>query len=511
MIVRGEALRWCLAASAALVVGFGHAGAVAPAAPGPAEPAGEDRAIEGRYRGTIDVPGREVEFELRVVRRGQGASGTISVPAQGIPPSELRRVSVQGERLTFVLALDGAPEALRAEFDLTFADAAWARATGTLRQGGTDYAVRLEPLAAGEGVGPPRPQHPKAPLAYPAQEVEVRTPDGAVLAGTLTIPPADRFGPGPHPAAVLLSGSGAQDRDSSIFGHRPFAVIADDLTRRGVAVLRLDDRGVGGSRSPEGKAGQETIDDAVRDAAAAVALLRARDGIDGRRVGVIGHSEGAAVAAMLGAQDPGLAFVVLLAGMAVPGRQVLLEQGAAIFRAAGVPAERVEALRELNRRVIELAEAQGPPAELAGAIERLVRAQASIADGAGLTPEQERFVSAAVGQQVAFMTSPWMRRFLAHDPSEELEKLRPPVLALIGSLDLQVLPAQNLGAMRAALERSGNADITVFELPGLNHLFQTAQTGHPGEYASIEETFSPKALELMGLWVTARVRPQPAP
>ncbi|MBA4120333.1 MAG: hypothetical protein C0513_06495 [Isosphaera sp.] len=521
MIVRREALRGWLAATAVLAFACisPDARAFAPPAPAGRSPAPADEAgggqqaeaTESRYRGTIDVRGQELEFELVITRRGQEVSGTLSIPAQGIARADIRQLRAEGERLAFTFAPEGTPRELLAEFDLAFADASRTRAAGTLRQAGTEYAVKIEALAAGESVGPHRPQHPKPPLPYTAQEVLVTSSDGAVLAGTLTIPQEARFGPGPHPAAVLLTGSGPQDRDESILGHRPFAVIADDLTRRGVAVLRLDDRGVGGSRSPEGKAGQETIDDYANDAAAAVAMLRSRPGIDGRRVGVIGHSEGAGVGAMLGARDPGLAFVVLLAGTAVPGRQVLLEQAAAILLAAGAPAERVAAIRRVQERVIELAEAGAAEGELSAAIEQLVRAQTNLPPDAPLTPEQARFVSTAVGQQAAFMSSPWVKRFLAHDPAEDLEKVTAPVLALAGSLDLQVLPAQNLAPMRAALGRSGNADITVFELPGLNHLFQSAKTGHPGEYATIQETFAPKALELMGLWVTARVLPQPAP
>lgn len=330
---------------------------------------------------------------------------------------------------------------------------------------------------------PERPQTPKPPFPYAVEDVVFDSAPGVRLAGTLTLPK----GPGPFPVAVLISGSGPNDRDETVFGHKPFLVLADDLTRRGIAVLRYDKRGVGGS---SGRAPGVTTADFAVDARAAVAFLKTRKDIDPRRIGLIGHSEGGVIAPMVAAGDPSVAFVVMMAGSGVPGDELLVAQNRAILTAMGGSEAALAAAEQTNRKIYEIAKSDVSDADAQGRVE-------TILVGLGQAPAQ-----AHVGAAQA--ASPWIRWWLRYDPRPALTKLRCPVLALDGSKDLQVVAAQNLPEIRKALK--DDPDATVLELPGLNHLFQTAGTGAVGEYAQIPETIAPIALTTIGDWVVAHTR-----
>jgi pimeloyl-ACP methyl ester carboxylesterase len=337
---------------------------------------------------------------------------------------------------------------------------------------------------------PERPQTPRPPFPYSALEVVVPGPGGARLAGTLTIP----AGAGPFPAVLLINGSGPNDRDETIRGHKPFLILADALTRRGVMVLRLDKRGIGAST---GGSPDLTTADYAADARSALAWLRRRPEAKADRVGLLGHSEGAEIAPMLAADDPRVAFLVLLAAPAVPGDQLLLAQSRALLEAQGAPADRIEAVARANRDIYAIAKSDLPDDQ----------AFEQVADRLQQAGAPQDAVAAMARQGL----SPWVRWFLRHDPRPALAKVRCPVLALNGGKDLQAPPAQNLPQLRAALKADPQATIT--ELPGLNHLFQTAQTGSPREYGQIQESFAPAALDLIVDWVartTGASTPPPA-
>jgi len=326
--------------------------------------------------------------------------------------------------------------------------------------------------------------------------------EGVTLAGTLTLPP----GSGPHPAIVLLSGSGPQDRDESLLPVaqiKPFALIADALGRAGVAVLRFDDRGVGQST---GDFASATTSDFTADARAAVAYLRSRPEIDPARVGALGHSEGGLeVAAMAGA-DPSLAFVVSMAGPAVPGVEVLVAQSEAIARAAGKSEDEVAQTGKVERTILE-AVRDG----------RMDEARASLATALGeawdgLTAEQQQqagtrdsYVQANVDTQLKALQSPWVAEFLASDPGADWRQAQVPVLALFGGKDVQVLAEQNAPALAEELATDARSLSTIVIFPDANHLFQHAITGSPSEYASLEQAFTPDFLPTLVDWVTARV------
>ena len=305
---------------------------------------------------------------------------------------------------------------------------------------------------------------------------------GVKLAGTLTLPP----GKGPFPAAVMITGSGAQDRDEAILGHRPFAVIADRLTRDGIAVLRMDDRGFAKST---GDFASATDDDFAVDTAADVAFLRTRADIDPARIGLIGHSEGGLVAPKVAARDPRIAFIVLMAGPGVPLSEVLRAQRAALAPGMGLNSEQARQTQAMFDHA---------DAAMLGAkdqAEAKARAQAVFTAEGGALTKAPGAADALANQ----LSSGWMRDLLDYDPRPTLAKVKCPILALNGSKDGQVPPDQNLPAIREATR--GNPDVTIVELPGLNHLFQTANTGAVGEYADIEETIAPIALDTMSAWI----------
>jgi len=334
---------------------------------------------------------------------------------------------------------------------------------------------------------PARPQTPKPPFPYRTEEVTVASAPGVTLAGTLTLPQ----GEGPFPAVVMITGSGAQDRDETILGHKPFAVIADRLTRDGVAVLRVDDRGFAKST---GDFAAATDDDFAADAAAQVAFLRKRADIDPARVGLIGHSEGGIVAPKVAAKDPKIAFVVLMAGPGVPLSEVLRAQRAKLMPAMGLGPEQIKKSQALVDHAVAAMKGAKDQAEARGRALHVIQAE-----GAGVTRSDAEAQALA-----AQLSSGWMRDLLDYDPAPTLAKVKCPILALNGTKDGQVPPEQNLPAIRAATQ--GNPDVTIQELPGLNHLFQTAKTGAVGEYADIAETVAPSALDAMSGWIVRHVK-----
>ena len=355
---------------------------------------------------------------------------------------------------------------------------------GRSLDGGFTQSGRTLPLHfARRAAGAPspmrnRPQTPQPPFPYSARDVSFPSP-GGVLAGTLSRPP----GAGPFPAVVMIAGSGPQTRDEAVEGHKIFLVIADRLTRAGVAVLRYDKRGIGAST---GSYATATGADFTADAEAAVAWLRAQPGI--ARVGLIGHSEGAEIAPRVADQDPGVAFVVLLAAPAIPGYQTILTQQRAIMLASGARPAEVEAQGALEQRLLEAVRAAPDAASAQAAAEK------ALAE-AGMRPER----AAAEARGLA---SPWYREFLNDDPAPALRRLRQPTLVVAGSKDLQILPDLNLPVIRAAL--ADNKDAKIVELDGLNHLLQPATTGAPSEYGDIPVTVAPAALDLITDWVVER-------
>ena len=352
--------------------------------------------------------------------------------------------------------------------------------SGTFTQNGSSIPLVLSPLKEGAQLERPRPQNPTKPYPYREEEVAYENKVQNVhLAATLTIPP----GKGPFPAVLLITGSGPQDRDEALMGHKPFLVLADHLTRTGIAVLRADDRGVGKST---GTFGSATTADFATDVEAGIAYLKTRPEVNPHKLGLIGHSEGGVIAPMVAARNADVAFIVMMAGTGVRGDEILPAQLAAILKSNGKSQEEADKGATDEREVLALAEHEKDDAIVAKKMREL---------SAGKTAD------AQVDAQLKQIRSPWFQYFLTYDPAIALQKVTCPVLAINGEKDRQVLPEQNLPAIRKALEAGGNTHFEVDLLPGLNHLFQTAKTGSPAEYAEIEETISPVALEKMSTWI----------
>lgn len=426
----------------------------------------------GDWHGTLRNATAELRLGLEITAKpGGGYQGRMISPDQSPVWITLDDVTVENGHLIFAgKRLNGRYEGWWDE-----GQQAW---VGEWTQGQTLPLV----LTKGKPAERLRPQTPKPPFPYVAEDVAFDSAPGVRLAGTLTLPK----GKGPFPAAVLITGSGAQDRDEAIMGHRPFAVLADALTRRGIAVLRTDDRGFAKSTGDFAKA---TSEDFATDTAAAVTFLAGRPEIDGKRIGLIGHSEGGIIGPMVAAADPRVAFVVMLAGPGVPSRELMTAQREAVSRTAGNSAESTARNEAIMGRV-EAALAQ---------------------PGKGGTEEAAKVLldagmpQTAVDVTIKQLTSPWYKWFIAYDPRPTLRKLRIPVLALNGDKDVQVVSTQNLPSIREALKDDPKAKVV--ELPGLNHLFQTADTGAPGEYARIEETMAPIALQTITDWVVKTTAP----
>ncbi|MFO0555528.1 MAG: alpha/beta fold hydrolase [Polyangiaceae bacterium] len=361
-----------------------------------------------------------------------------------------------------------------------------------------DVRVVLEPdtlLVAGLNLKPSdqpvtaRPQLPKPPFPYGSREVTYENPkDHSTIAGTLTLP----AGAGKHPAVLLITGSGSQDRDETIFGHKPFLVIADHLSRQGFVVLRVDDRGIGGSN---GDAKSATIETHATDVEAGLAFLGAANEVDPKRIGLIGHSEGGIIASLVASRDKRVAFVVSLAGTGLSGAEINPLQVEAIMKKSGAPPEKIASIVAGQRDLMGLIARDAPEADIDRALGELVKISA---DGEAVDP---KVVEAKLAGEKAALLSPWFKSFVKLDPRETWQKVKVPVLALNGSNDVQVPSKENLAAIGAALEKGGNKRAKLVELANLNHLFQTSKTGLVSEYALIEETFAPAALDALTAWL----------
>lgn len=447
-------------------------------------------ALLGAWEGKLEVGGGiALRLGLKAEKRPDGARViAFASPDQGANFLPINAAALDGAKVTL------GSKAIGATFAGTLDDGK-AEIAGTWKQGPVELPLTLK--KTDKLSEPKRPQTPKPPFAYKAEDVSYpNEPAGITLAGTLTIPE----GKGPFPAALLITGSGAQDRDETLLGHKPFAVIADALTRRGVAVLRVDDRGVGRST---GNQADSTSADFATDVAAGIAYLKTRPEVDARAIGLIGHSEGGLIAPMVAAKSPeDVAYLVLLAGTGVNGAEILKAQSALILKAGGASEGMVAVQSRLLSEILKVAAEAGDDAASQARFEALAKAALAA------LPEADRKILADLAgpsgkQQFLRIKSPWFRFFLTFEPKTALARVRCPVLALNGTLDLQVPPGQNLPAIEAALKSGGNDRVTVKELPGLNHLFQHCKTGAPSEYASIEETFDPATMALMADWIVA--------
>jgi pimeloyl-ACP methyl ester carboxylesterase len=348
-----------------------------------------------------------------------------------------------------------------------------------------------------------RPQTPELPFPYNSEDLEYDgITSGIHYSGTLTYPKSG----GPFPAAVLITGSGQQDRDETIFGHKLFAVIADYLTKRGYAVLRVDDRGIGKST---GNISEATSRDFAKDVETSLQELQKRKDIDRKRTGLIGHSEGALIASIAASESTGIDFIIMLAGPGLKGSALLELQNEAAARSQGASAEMAESYKRLSAAVIQAALSSHDTAVQMQEVwksflswKKTVRPEAVTNMGMGNDTRSRNFLRA----QLERLNTPWMHYFLQTDPADYISKLHCKVLALNGAKDIQVVPDQNLAGIDSALRQSAVKIYTTEKIPGLNHLFQHCKTCTIAEYAQLEESFAPEVLQIMGDWLDKNVK-----
>lgn len=371
--------------------------------------------------------------------------------------------------------------------------------TGRWEQGGASLPITVT-LSDTPIVPVKRPQTPEAPFPYTEKYITFPSlAKGITLAGTLTVPK----GPGPFPAAVFVSGSGGQDRDETMLGHKPFHVLADQLARLGIATLRYDDRGVGLSNGDQAVG---TSKDFANDAEGAHRFLKTTANMKRTKIGFIGHSEGGLIAPMVAARNPDIAFVVMLAGPGVPGKDVILKQSEAIMKAMKASPAEIKKSRDSQLKMFAAVEAvvrKNPsnpdPKKLVAALKKETDALiAALSPAERIEAQKNR---AMVDAQVQQFATPWFRYFLNYDPRTALRKVKVPVLVMNGDKDLQVIASQNVPEVEKALRAGGNKRVTVRLMRGLNHLFQHTETGSPQEYGTIDETFAPEAIKEIAAFI----------
>ena len=429
---------------------------------------------------------REFTLTLDQKTGPNGYAGTFLYTLDRATTYPATDIEYDGSSIRFSVIAPGQPEAYRAHFSATFDDQAEGK--GSLKQANQSISVDWWRDRR-------RPQTPTPPFPYTVEEVQVPGAADASLSGTLTLPKGDA----PHPPENLNTGSGMQNRDSELALHRPFWVIADHLTRHGIAVLRLDDRGAGQSTGDP----NANWDILTEDALSAVAFLAEREDIDGKRVGLMGHSQGASIAPMAAAQRPdAVAFVVLLAGMGMSGSETLVRQAGATFAAMGVPEDLASAVETAYQAfMVQLLDPKASDdARLKTGIE-FIRAQAVAVKTIGQTIPSNQFEAMAKQTIAALLPADDSTELITYNPSIVLPKVQAPVLALNGSLDTQVLANHNLPEIERLVQSGGNTQVTIHLLEGLNHGLMPAKQGTLPEMWSLETTFSPDALRVISEWI----------
>ncbi len=439
--------------------------------------------VEGMWQTALETHGMRLRLQLHVSHDTEkqliAALDSLDQGVSGLPAN---RVSLKETAFHFEVP------AVAGVFEGKF-DAARHTLTGNWSQTGAEQVLEFkhsdEPLALR------RPQNPAEPYPYQVETVVFSNLLSKIsLAGTLTLPK----GPGPFPAMILIAGSGPHDRDEELASHRPFLIIADYLTRKGYAVLRYDKRGIGGST---GSVDNSTTLDFAGDTLAAINYLKSRKEIEVKKIGLLGHSEGAMIAPYVANRSPDVAWLVLLAPPATRGEETLINQSSLIGQVGGLTQSQLLASLTFDREAYELVRTEKDPAAIEARLKVLLKESGL---DAAMPP-------AALETQLRMLSSPWFHFFLDYDPEPVLKELKTPTLALYGQKDLQVPPKFNMAPFKKALQEAGNKDFEVRELPELNHLFQHAYSGSPAEYAAIEETFSPEALQILSEWVVRHGTP----
>jgi dipeptidyl aminopeptidase/acylaminoacyl peptidase len=443
--------------------------------------------IDGTWVGAIEVMGQKLDFTVHFKTDGGLLQGSMDI--QGVTGLPLKDVLQDGQKISFKLETQQAAAKFEGTIDGD-------KITGQFEQQGMAGTFSL---SRSEEKAQPEPAKPKESLPYDEEEVTFQNGD-IKFTGTLMLPRKQ----GKHPAVIMITGSGPQNRYEELFGWKVFQGIADHFTRKGLAVLLYDDRGVGGSG---GNVYDATTEDFATDALAALRYLQSRSEINPRQIGLCGHSEGALVAPFAAAKSNEVAFVICISGTGHPGKDVLLKQTELIARANGETPEKVQEGQDNIRRIISMTEEGRSNEEIKKILQEIVQVQIS-----GMSEEQKKgikdldaFTKGMVDELQKQFSGRWFRYFLQHDPAPVLERVKCPVLLVFGERDLQVPAEWNRDAMVKALEKGGNKDFKARIFPKANHLYQEAKTGSPSEYTALPKEFVPGFLEFMSSWIPERV------
>jgi pimeloyl-ACP methyl ester carboxylesterase len=443
------------------------------------------RDVAGNWLGTLDVGGAKLRLLLKIKKSGDSYAAKFDSLDQGATDLPIDSIVLNGDKLSFSAATLGV------NYEGTL-NTAGDEITGTFKQQTNALPLVFKRVAEVPKLN--RPQEPKEPYPYTQEEVSYRNQkDNIKIAGTLTVP----RGVGPYPAVLLITGSGSQDRNETIAGHHPFLVLADYLTRNGIAVLRVDDRGIGGTDIGSLSATSENF---AEDVLAGVNFLKQRKEIDPKMIGLIGHSEGGMIAPMVATRSNDVSFIVLLAGPGQRGEDIIYAQTELIQKAQGTHVDTIRHTIALAKRINSILKTETDEKRIEQRIDEEIAAYDRT-----LPDLQKQLFEPAAGAAKASMPiykTAWYRYFIAFDPQPVWKNVKVPVLALNGELDLQVPAKENLELIGAGLKANG--DVTLKAFPKLNHLFQPSQTGLPSEYGQIDETISPEVLKTISDWILRR-------
>lgn len=439
--------------------------------------------ITGQWNGVLKVQGTQLRVVFNVTQTENVFYSTMDSPDQGTKGIPVTNTTFDNSKIKFEVTNP------RIEYD---GELNGDEIVGVFKQGGQEFPMNLSREAIEKEIIK-RPQEPIKPYPYYSEDVVFKNIKANIsLSGTLTLPKKD----GVFPVVILITGSGPQNRDEELLGHKPFLIISDYLTKNGIAVLRYDDRGVGQST---GDFKSATSADFATDVESAIAYLKTRNEIDKNKIGLMGHSEGGLIAPMVASNSKDVSFIVLLAGTGIQGVELLLLQYELIAKADGTSETEIEKTNKSNEKMFDLVvnsnDNQKLKTDLTEVINEMLANDTNTKIPNGM--KKEDYVSMLIFK----ITSPWMVYFLKFNPVTTLEKVMCPVLAVNGEKDLQVPPKENLIAIKNALTKGGNKNVTTKEFPNLNHLFQECETGSPNEYATIEQTFSLIVLEEITKWI----------
>lgn len=448
-------------------------------------------AYKGTWEGTLKV-GQEIHVIFNILENNDHSlTSTTDSPDQSIFGFKCDTTFISGDSIKIEIKGFRASFAAKLTSDSTM--------SGIVTQG---LSMPIVLKRKSTVVKDKYPQTPKPPFPYKSEDVEYDNTDKSLHYGaTITIPE----GKGPFPAAVLITGSGGQDRDETILGHKVFAVLADALTRNGIVVLRVDDRGMGKST---GDIASSTSEDFAKDVNTSFDYLLSRPEVNKKKAGLIGHSEGGMIAPMVATQRSDVNYIVLLAGPGIRSSELMMEQNKAILSSSGISQPAVDAYMLYYRKIMDIVNSS---ADSLAIIKSIANASKQWADTTDAALQKEFYSSDTQREQqtlllAQILATKWFGYFLRFDPQPNLEKLRCKVLAINGNKDVQIIAGSNLAGIEKSLKKSKTKTYTVKELPGLNHLFQTCNKCTYTEYGELEETFSPVALKEINDWLNKYVK-----